>query len=191
MVEEAFTGPGQVAILAATLAGLITTLAGFIYNYKREGRRQAWEVERREWEAGAAERHREVSEQAKEERAGIAKRVEEAEIALNAKIDENTVESRKAFTEANHMNAKLKAQNDAFDKMLDALFNADVEREARLAAAAVLAASKIAEVTATTAAGVAAKVAENSEVLEEVTEITADTQTKVTQIRDKVVGNGD
>lgn len=139
-----FTNPGQVAILVTAFTSLIVTLATLFYNYKREGRRQGWEVERREWEAGAAKRHADVSAAAKAEREEIAKRVEEAELALNAKIDENTEISRLAFTEANHINEKIKAQGVAFDTMLrEALAIREETAVGMAEAAAVVTADKL------------------------------------------------
>lgn len=191
MREATEFGPGQTAILVTAITSLIVTLATLFYNYKREGRRQTWEVERRKWEAEAAERHAKATAEAKAEREEIAKRVEEAEVSLNAKIDENTEMSRQAFDVGNNFNGKIAAQGEAFDKMLSALFHADVDREARLAAATIAAAEKVAKTTVNTAANVAAKVATANEALAEVAADTTDTRQKVTEIRDKVVGNGD
>lgn len=174
----------QLAILVTAVAGLITSLATMVYQFVREGRRHAWEVE-------AAERHAKAQAAAKAERDEISARVVEAERALNAKIDENTDISRQAFTEANHLNTKIAAQGDAFDKMLQAMFRADIDKEARVAAAAALAAEKVAAVTAATAADVAATVAASHDQLDEVASTTADTAVKVTEIRDKIVGDGD
>lgn len=190
-MTETFTSSGQVAILVTAVTSLIVTLATLFYNYQREGRRQRWEQERREWEAGAAERHAKATAEAKQERDEIAKKVEEAEVTLNAKIDENTEISKQAFDIGNNYNTKIAAQGEAFDKMLSALFHADVEREARLAAAAVAAAAKLADTTASNAATIAEKVVTANETMASVATDTSDTRTKVTEIRDKVVGNGD
>lgn len=104
MPDETFTSPAQVAIL-------LTTIATLVYQFVREGRRHKWEEE-------AKVRHAEATAKAEAERLDIAQRVKDAETNLNAKLDENTEISRKAFTEANHVNEKLAAQNAAFDKLL-------------------------------------------------------------------------
>ncbi len=111
MPAETFSSDGQVAILATALVTLITTIATLFYQFVREGRRHKWEVE-------AAKRHVAASKRSEDERKDIADRVEKAEITLNAKIDENTAISQRAFTEANHMNEKLADQNIAFDRLL-------------------------------------------------------------------------
>ncbi len=134
----------QIAILVASVAGLITTLATLFYNYQREGRRQRWEQERREWEVEAAERHARSTAKAEAERQEIAEKVEKAEVVLNAKIDENTEISRQAFTEANHINEKIKAQGEAFDTMLrEALVIRETTAVALAEAASVVASDKL------------------------------------------------
>ncbi|MBA2720996.1 MAG: hypothetical protein H0U52_17405 [Chloroflexi bacterium] len=117
MSEATEFGPGQTAILVTAIAGLVTTLATLVYNFVREGRRHRWEVE-------ADERHRKTAMVAEADRAEIATRVEEAERALNAKLDENTEISKQAFTEANHINEKIRLQGEAFDRMLQTALNA-------------------------------------------------------------------
>lgn len=107
------TDSGQVAILTTALVTLATTITTLMYQFVREGRRHQWEIE-------AARRHAEATARAETERQQIADRVKVAEVNLNAKLDENTAISRQAFTEANHMNAKLADQGAAFDRLLAA-----------------------------------------------------------------------
>ncbi|MBA3583027.1 MAG: hypothetical protein H0W36_00605, partial [Gemmatimonadetes bacterium] len=124
MPVDTFTGAGEVAILATAFVTLITTLATLLYQFVSAGRRHSWEIE-------AARRHVEVSLQAETERPQLALKVDEAEVKLNAKIDENTEISKAAFVEANHMNEKLKIQNAAFDKLLEvAIGRAEVRNDA-------------------------------------------------------------
>ncbi len=120
---DTFTGAGEVAILATAFVTLITTLATLLYQFVSAGRRHSWEIE-------AARRHVEVAKRAEEERDAIATRVDEAEIKLNAKIDENTAISRRAFTESNHVNDKLASQAAAFDKLLAVALSATDRRDA-------------------------------------------------------------
>ncbi len=134
---DTFTGAGEIAILATAFVTLITTLATLVYQFVREGRRHNWEVEslrRAEQErisiatrveARALEvaskvevKAAEVASRVEVTAAALASRVELAETKLNLKIEENTAISQRAFTEANHMNTKLAAQGEAFDKLL-------------------------------------------------------------------------
>ncbi len=124
MLDTPLAGSGQVALLAATLATFLTTVATLLYQFVREGRRHRWEVEaaeRRLWDAAKAEK----------KAAEIAAKVEESEASLNAKLAENTEISRAAFEEANHLNEKIKAQGLAFDRLLETSLVASAAAEAQ------------------------------------------------------------
>lgn len=129
MVDDQFTSPGQLAILVTAFVTLVTTLATLVYQFVREGRRHRWEEE-------AKVRYAQATAKSESEREAISKRVEQAEVALNKKIDENTEISRRAFTEANHVNEKLVAQGLAFDKLLAAALVTSTNADLRNASSA-------------------------------------------------------
>ncbi len=120
--DATFDSPGQVAILATAFVTLVTTLATLIYQFVREGRRHEWEVE-------ATRSTAELAATSEKERQAITRRVDDAEIVLNAKIDENTALSRQAFNESNHVNEKLALQAAAFDRLLTVALAATDRRD--------------------------------------------------------------
>jgi type II secretory pathway pseudopilin PulG len=97
----------------------LTTVAGFWFQYIREGRRQRWEAEERIRQAAEVQRQvrldaERVKETLKQETASIQERHTETQ----QQLEENTEISRRAFYEANNINRKLVAMGHRFDALL-------------------------------------------------------------------------
>lgn len=92
---------GQWMILVTTVAGIITTILGFMVQLYREGRNRAWELEDRR--LAAEELKRETQEAA----AVLKKETARTRDMLVKKIEENTQINVDALKQANHVSDKL------------------------------------------------------------------------------------
>jgi transcriptional regulator of heat shock response len=110
LAADAATMPqGDWLILITTIAGIVTTIIGFVVQLYRERRNRAWELEDRTLKAEAL--------QQKTEQAAVAlqKETQRTRDMLTRKIDENTQISVDAFREANAVNMKLARINAMID----------------------------------------------------------------------------
>lgn len=90
---------------------LITTLAGFLYNWWRDGRQRRWDLEdrrlAREQALANAQKIHDSMQTAATKAAQAVNVTEHRSNVLEQKIDENTEMTRKAISEANNFNRKL------------------------------------------------------------------------------------
>jgi hypothetical protein len=102
VAADAATIPqGELIILITTIAGIVTTIIGFVVQLYRERRNRAWELEDRRLTADALQQKNEQTA------AALHKDTQRTRDMLARKIDENTQISVDAFREANAINVKL------------------------------------------------------------------------------------
>jgi hypothetical protein len=99
--ESSSLPQGELIILITTVAGIITTIIGFVVQLYRERRNRAWELEDRRLTAEALQQKNEQTA------ATLQKETQRTRDMLARKIDENTKISADAFSEANAVNVKL------------------------------------------------------------------------------------
>ena len=92
---------GEWIILATTLAGIITTILGFVVQLYRERRNRAWELEDRRLTAEALQRKTDLTADVLKKETAMTRDV------LVRKIDENTQINVDALRQANFVNMKL------------------------------------------------------------------------------------
>lgn len=112
----------DVATALGQLVLLLTTIAGFAYQYIREGRIRRWQEEDRrrrdEQRVLDAEDRIRVAADLQRQVEIDAERVLEEHRAARRELAENTMISREAFTQANDVNQKIAAMGERFDQLL-------------------------------------------------------------------------
>ncbi len=92
---------GQIYILITTVAGIVTTIIGFLVQLYRERRNRAWELEDRRLTAEALRRETMMAA------ATLKKETAHTRDVLVNKIEENTQINIDALKQANHVGDKL------------------------------------------------------------------------------------
>jgi hypothetical protein len=92
---------GEWIILVTTLAGIVTTILGFVVQLYRERRNRAWELEDRRLTAEVLQRKTEQTAEVLKKETAMTRDV------LVRKIDENTQINVDALRQANMVNSKL------------------------------------------------------------------------------------
>lgn len=98
----------ELSLIIGQVVLLLTTLAGFYVQSKREERKRQWDVQDRENERlERREDARSIADRVKDSALKLREKVETQHQAVIDEIQTNTKVSTDAFTEANNLNAKL------------------------------------------------------------------------------------